>query len=724
MAGRVALCFSFALVVMAGLAGCSGGGVHSIPVPQPTPTSVIFLEAPPSSLAVNAKVTIDAATTFSSAVPANENTGVSYAVSCGSANACGTLSTSDEVGAIVYTAPAAIPSGGTVTVTATSIVDSSLARSMTITIVPPIPIAVSFFATAPASLAVSATFQFNALITNDVSANPEVTWTVTCGGTACGSFNPTTTGSEVQTTYTAPAVVPPGKTVTVTATSVTATSVTDTTKSASTSIVITPQAPTLADGTYVFQWSAPGADEPTLITGVLTAQGGKITGGEQDAIFDNGDQDNEGIYSSFQQFSAGTYATTPDGNVAITIQLGPGDTETLEGTLASGQKGFIGGIDGVPGNGTLEMQTATTAPTGGYAFSLDAVDNYDGSPWIDGIVNVDSAGGISGNGSILDVNAEGNYYGGTQAIGASTVSAPDAYGRVLFQLNPASTATLPVLYVAGYVVDAAHIRLIDVGVAAQSNVVIGAMGGVALGQGANTGTFSAASVVGTNYVLGAQGEDQEGTLQLAGVVSFNAGGKVTGTLSWNDQGGSSPAAPIAVTGSYTVDPTGRVSVTNLTDSNTLTYALHFYMDGDGGGLVLSDDDDDVFAGRAFEQQAGTFSAGSFSGNYGLNASASYTASDGAPVLASAVGSLVATPGSGSDAVAGYADLGASLADFALSGSFTPATDGIFTGTLSGLGAASGSSSPFALYLVDSTQGVAIEMGGAQLTLGRVAVVQP
>ncbi len=127
-----------------------------------------------------------------------ENTLVTYSISCGTPNACGTLSASDEVGAMVYKAPAAIPSGATVTVTATSVANSSLSRSTTITIVPPIPISVTFFGAPPASLQVGASFALRALIENDVTANPQVKWTVACGSAACGSFNPTTTYSEAR----------------------------------------------------------------------------------------------------------------------------------------------------------------------------------------------------------------------------------------------------------------------------------------------------------------------------------------------------------------------------------------------------------------------------------------------------------------------------------------------------------------------------------------------
>jgi hypothetical protein len=694
----------------AGLSGCGGVG-SVIQVTQGEPVAVLFVNTPPSTMAVNASTTLYAVTQYSSA-GASENSAVTYSISCGSANACGTLGPSDEVGADSYTAPAAVPSGGTVTVTATSVTDTSLSRSVTIAIVPPIPISVSLAGPLPASLQVNSTVSLVARVANDVTANPQIQWSATCGASNCGSFNPTTTDNDSVTQYTAPAAIPPGGSVTLTATSVT-----DPTKSASGSIVITAAAPNLANGTYVFQ-----VDEPNLaeyVTGVLTAQNGTITGGEQDAVYEGGD---DGDYSYTQPFSSGSYSTTPSGNVAITINLLADETETLSGTLASGQQGFISGIDGTLGTGTLELQTSTTAPAGGYAFSLDASNYYDGQPWMTGIVNVDSPGGISGNGSELDVEEEGFSGGGTQTVGASTVSAPDAYGRVLFQLNLSGNAYLPVLYVAGYIVDASHLRLINVGIADDSFVVTGPMAGVALGQGANTGKFSAASVAGTSYVFGAEGEDQQGSLQLAGAVTLNAGGTVTGTLNWNDLSRSSPQSPLALTGTYAVDPTGRVALTNLTDGTTFTYSMHLDLDGNGGGLVLSDDAEDVFSGEAFQQQTGTFSAASLSGSYGLNTSLYSVASNEVPGFGNAVGLLLAAPGSGADDVAGFADANGGQADFAVSGSFTPAANGVFPGTLTGFNpAAATTADTFTVYMVDNTQGLAIETDNAQLTLMRLAL---
>ena len=71
----------------------------------------------------------------------------------------------------------------------------------------------------PSALGTSATAGIAAVVTND-PANAGVNFSCLPMG-QCGSFSPNPIASNVPTTYQAPPVVPPGNTVTVTATSVT-----------------------------------------------------------------------------------------------------------------------------------------------------------------------------------------------------------------------------------------------------------------------------------------------------------------------------------------------------------------------------------------------------------------------------------------------------------------------------------------------------------------------
>lgn len=708
------------LLAMLALAGCGGGSQSSSPpLPPSGPTGVAFVSPPPTSLAVNASATLAAAATFAMSTVGGNNA-VTWAVTCGSAGACGTFGTNADVGAVTYKAPSTIPTGTTVTVTATSIADSSKSVSAQITIVAPIPISVSL-PSSPASLQVNAQISPMATVANDVSANPEVTWTVACGSTTCGSFSPTTTQSGVQTTYTAPAAIPAGGSVTLTATSVT-----DPTKSASEKIVITAPAPGLANGTYVFQVAGQPGSQAAFVTGVFVASNGRITGGEQDAIAYTSD-DNDNLFGNpnFQTITGGSYAATSDGNLQISISLGPDEVETLNGTLVgTGSRGFVAGLNGAAASGTLDLQTSIASPSGGYAISLYGGDgDGNGSPeWIGGVLNVDSPGAISGAGSILDVIDSGqSYQGGTFAVGASTVSAPDAQGRVQIQLQQGANSTLPPISLAGYIIDATHIRLIENNTSDLSNFQ-GVLGGTALGQGSNTGQFSAATVAGSSYVFGAQGQDTKGSLQIAGVFTANADGSVTGTLNWNDLTGTATQSPLSFTGTYTVDPTGRVTLSQVTDGSTFHYSMHLYLAAGGNALLLSNDSGDAFDGQAFQQQTGAFTAASFSGLYGLNATVlNSNTSAGLYGPAPVIGSITVTAsGSGGDSVSGFADKGNGGADFAVTGSFNAVANGIFDGTLAGLNLASATTAgSFSLYLIDSTQAVMIETDSRQLSLGHL-----
>jgi hypothetical protein len=707
--GAAVVVLGSALVAI--LTGCtSHGPVDYVP---PQPTGIEFLSAPPASMAVNASATLEAS--YSSAngpLGTGFDMAINWVVTCSTSNACGTIGPSQETGAVLFTAPSTVPKGGTVTITASG---DGFSVSATVTITPPVPIQVSFFAPPPASLDVSTTFPLAALIANDTSPEPEVSWSAACGSSNCGSFRPTTTESENPTTYTAPAAVPADGTVTVTMTSVA-----DPTKTASASIAVT-SAPTatLANGTYVFQISAVPGYSANFITGVIVTSDGSITGGEQDVANFNGTGQTN-AFTAQQVITGGSYGFTPDGNLRISIDAGVGQTESLEGSLAANGQGLVSGIDGAAASGTLDLQTSTAAPGGGYAVSLSGGDpDYDGT-WIGGIVNVDGSGTISGAGSELDVNDPG-LVTGTVSLGPGTVSRPDQFGRVVMMLYPAQDAGVPPIYLAAYTIDGKRMRLVETQDAADNTNFQGVMGGTALAQGAGTGHFSPASLAGDSFVLGGQGIDLVGELDLAGIVTLQPDGSVTGLLNWNDQSGTSAQSPLPASGRWSVDSTGRVTITDLSDGSTFAYSLYMYLAGSGQGLLQSNDENDDFDGELFQQQAGA----NLSGNYGLSASEwAYNSAAGGVQALNVAGTVTATTAPAGDLpLNGYADTGAGLADFAITGQMTGGADGVWTGTLAGFTpGARGSSSHFSLYVVDSTQAVLMETDNAQLLLGRIGTL--
>jgi len=261
------------------ITGCgksSPSGGNATPI---TVTNANGLTAPATALSIGSTLNL-------SMTPSNDvvSAGVDWAVSClgnpttGSFTngACGTLAPTHTTGGgtTVFTAPSAIPIGNTVTITATVTSNPSQASTVSFTILPT-PIALAFAnELPPTSLQINMTAPLSARETNDPVNAGEI-WTASCGSSECGSFNPITTDAagNVRTTYTAPAVIPTGGTVTIRATSLT-----DTTKSISATLTITgppppppPPAPisvsVLPANAYV---QRTGASRSALLTAVVS----------------------------------------------------------------------------------------------------------------------------------------------------------------------------------------------------------------------------------------------------------------------------------------------------------------------------------------------------------------------------------------------------------------------------------------------------------------------
>jgi hypothetical protein len=538
-----------------------------------------------------------------------------------------------------------------------------------------------------------------------------VTWSLSCSTSSnptaqCGTL---VTPAALTVTYQAPVSVLTGNV------TLTATSVDDHTKFAAVIFAVgAPSAVALPDGNYVFQLSGQDTNGTFNAAGAFTVASGAITGGEQDftdALF---------VLVNVTITNASTITATQDGNLQIIlatnsskIGVGGNGLETLNLAVTSNMGGAIttGGLVNwfdafATGSGQLSFQDATSskaAPGGGYAFftSTGAINGCAGS--IGGVINVDGAGRISGTGSVLDVNICG-ILDQNQLLLPSTFTGPDSLGRVLVNLNPHG---LTVNY-AGYIVGSGKVVLVET-----ADELGGNTGGVALAQGSLTGGFTSASLSGQTYVIVAQGSDANGSLTFASALTFNADGSTSGTADFNDivnQFSGTAASPSA---GYTVDATGRVTVTNLLVKDAVTsnlygpITLQLYLDGAGNATAVAMDKSDSFAGPAFQQTA----SASLAGNYALNAYG-ISAKTGDPW--SAVGQ-VSTSGSGiTDS--NYLKATPPIANVTLSG-----MTGSGSATITGLGAdsvAAGTptSNTFNLYVIDSNRGFAVETDNVQLGL--------
>jgi hypothetical protein len=610
----------------------------------------------------------------------------------------------------------------------------------------------------PTAIAVNTQIAVVASVNND-KANGGVIWSCTASpaGPSCGSFSPTTTASGASSTYIAPyTLLPTGTTVTITATSATNSSVSQS------SPPITIGAPTLASGNYVFSVQGEDMTGAYFLTGAFTVLNGKITAGEQDFV----DFSNFSV-SDLINPTGSSFSTTADGNLQFTLvacvpatatacgatdtSVGVSGVETFDGSVAAlnPNKFLVTEFDAsATSSGVLALQNATAAaaqPTGGYAFGINGWDSGGAPLSIGGIVNVDdlpvggvaTKGTISGAGSIFDAN---DGYSGTdiqgQTFNASTVGAPDTFGRVVWTINPSGA---PQILLVGYIVDFTSVPLVET-----ADSFGGTMGGVAFVQGSNTGKFKATSVSGNTYVVGLRGLDTCTWLQAAAQLTLNADNSISGFTNYNDFSCllADPTAPSAITGgTWTQDVgTGRVTLTGITDTNA-TFNLQFYLDGNGNLATLSMDDTDVLGGRGVAQSGGSsIGASSFANAYALGVTG-YDATNNEYEFDSAGG--VVADGSGTFTGTGdvnwYLSTGGVLGTTTglptyvgapVSGTFTAAASAPFTGGVLGLdllqctifdAANPGCTAPgdqFVYYMIDAAgENIAIETDANQLSLG-------
>jgi hypothetical protein len=207
------------------------------------PIVVSFTAAPPATLTTGAQATLTA-----SVASDTSKLGVDWTASCGSAGACGSFSVSPahtaSGGQIVYTAPATVPQGGAVAITAASPATTPANPAVAFTAIVAVPPSISFAQEPPATLTANTQAKVSATVANDVAPGG-VLWSVADCGSAtpggCGFVLPAQTASGAAAAYTAPPATTPGTSVTLVATSVSNPSATV----SSTPIAITP-ATTLA----------------------------------------------------------------------------------------------------------------------------------------------------------------------------------------------------------------------------------------------------------------------------------------------------------------------------------------------------------------------------------------------------------------------------------------------------------------------------------------------
>ncbi len=729
---------NFSLTNLTGAAAVITGGSGS---PQYATKGTAFLKTLQATVTDNFSNPITGATVVFTAVPVAGASGTF-------ANGTGTdTETTDATGLAVSTTFTANNVAGCYTATATT---SGISSSASFSLSNVVPAVAAVGGTTPQSATISTAFvtdlqasvTANACGTNVPLTGVTVTFTAPAS-LASGTF--ASTSSNVTTAVTNALGVAEASTFTAngTAGSYSVTASAPSATSTATFSLNNTSLTSLASGPYVFSLSGYNTlGYPFSLAGAINVSSSAITAGELDFVdylYADGDSINP---------AASSIAQTTDTDFVITLatcngsdcasadpNVGVNGVITLDAALlpSNSQKAFVTEFDSsASGSGTFDFQTSTSVAQEGYAFGLNGLDTFGNPIAMGGVLDIANCGGTTPPlaNSIFDANDDTSMFN-EETFSSCTISGADSLGRVELTLNPTDSGDFPQIVLAGYVVDANDLRLVE-----SNDNYLGDLGGTALNQGTKTGSFSSSSVSGTNYVVGLIGSDSAGALQTVALLTLGAspGFSVGGYINYNDLTGTETQAPAPITaGTYTVDAsgsgqpdagTGRVTLTGVTATDEaggqVVFDLELYLDGNGHATAISMDSTDTMGGLSYQQTGSPFSASMFLGAYALNATGwdknrHGEFDDVGPVTATGTG----------DTFSGTFDLNwltstpAETPGLSVSGTYTANADGVFSGTITGLDVTTGTNADvFNYYLISGTgNSIAIETDTNQLTLG-------
>ncbi|HEY2458945.1 MAG TPA: hypothetical protein VGI13_16685, partial [Candidatus Acidoferrum sp.] len=487
--------------------------------------SISLTTKAPATLVVGGTASIVATTVNDPATP-------SVNWSCAPASTCGSFAPASTASGVatVYTAPATVPSGGSVTITASSVTDSTKTTTQTVTI-SPLAISISLTTPPPGAMQTGTTAVISATTVND-PANPSVNWSCTPVG-ACGAFSAASTASGATTTYTTPVGTPTGGAVTITATSAT-----DGTKVANAVVMISkPATNALLQGQYAFSVKGPTSDRgATTFTGSVTLDGnGGVTGGIEDVVapkyFDLADPILATVAASIP--STSYYAVDANGHGILRMYTQNNETLDLSFVLTSASHAEVIEADGDPGSGTLDLQTPTgtgfaaSQISGAYAFIVSGVD-FKNPPTattaIGGTFVADGASNITSG--TIDLNSNGTF--ATEPFTGVVATAPDSNGRGQLRFVPIRQSTRTFTY---YIVNNKVLRLFE-------DDGVDLTGGSAYAQGTASATLSG------KYVYRHGGWNAGQTVRTVAAGQFTASASTVAGVSDANASGT-PAVPSA-----------------------------------------------------------------------------------------------------------------------------------------------------------------------------------
>ncbi|MGA9472507.1 MAG: Ig domain-containing protein, partial [Terriglobales bacterium] len=338
--------------------------------------------------------------------------------------------------------------------------------------------------------------------------------------------------------------------------------------------------------------------------GSFVADGaGNITGGSLDT--------NDQVHGpAAGTITGGKYCVTTNNTGLVTLNQDVGGSSTAH-TYAialntSNSNGRIIYYDGSElfGSGPLRKQTMSPYSTGkidgDFAFGFIGADS--GGPatvsrsGMAGEFNSNGVGTLSG---LADANADGTVTSSATLEASDFTVLSSTTGRGTVTITFVGLGTMNYVF---YVVNSAELLMMETDTATDT-----LLAGHVLGQ-TNGGTFTNLSLDG-NAIMGMQSIDTSGSSPVGDVTGgiFNATGSGTYSLSFDDNDGGIGSA-VSVSGTYSVAPSGRVTLTGGTPSPVL------YLVAPNQGFVLGTDTGVSF-GQFYPQTGSSFTNASFSGLY-------------------------------------------------------------------------------------------------------------
>ncbi|MGH9713676.1 MAG: hypothetical protein ACRD5M_10315 [Candidatus Acidiferrales bacterium] len=645
----------FAVALLGLMVGCGGGGGGGNINPSTTTSVVIF----PGT----ATVPINGTVIFSATVYNVTNTAVNWTATGGG-----------MFNGNVLTAPG---TAGPITVTATSQADSSKKATVTVTVTAAQPVSIS-----PSAVAVLArgVQQFTAS-----SGGQAVVWGLPAPppGVDFGSI-------DQNGLYTAPAVPPPGGTVTISA--VTAAN------GAGVANVTIVFADASLSGQYAFAYSGQDAAGFLAVAGSITFDGlgNVVNGGVEDVNSGNGVVTNP--------ITGGTYGVGPDGRALVTFTTSQA-TVTFQLTVISPQHGLLVRFDTVAtGSGTIDLQNkaelSISSIANFYSFALSGVNSGGFSEAIAGNFFADGNGNFPINNAIQDVNNGGTLTQADTSLQGQVVTFDNNSGRGLLQFTSTAKGTLSFAF---YMVDRTHLKLVETD-------TVPILAGDAFSA---PSSITAATLKG-NYAFTLGGSVSRGAYAAGGIFVANGSGSVTNGVQDLNSNGTIHTQTIASPGStYTVTPinSNRILLNISNGKTTFTYGVYFNSNGSAEMIEL-DTNVTVASGLAFLQS----STAAPQGSYALNLTGAVGSGE-----EDVNGSIAA---SGAAAFTGFLDAnnsGSIFPNLQLSGgsSTTPTTLGRGTLTLQ-TASPSSTTFPLAYYVVDNQTFLFVEIDSQRVVLGTMA----